>query len=926
MMGTGSKTRPDTARSFEMKPNFALTLSFEGISLLRRAFPGWANLGEVSLDSADLMGDLASLRAKAPDDAQVKLVLPNDQIKFITLPAPDGDPEEAARNALTGATPYEVGDLSYDFAVSDGQMQIAAVARETLAEAEAFAGEHGFTPICFVAIPEDGTFTGEPFFGPTAHARSRLTAGESIERDSAPIRIISAPATPKAADTPKPVPAPIPKPAVNEAATDKAAETAPATPEPAPAPKAEPTPESEQPEPVSAPPEDMPEEKSAATASGFATIRAARADTPDGSAPKLSGASRLTTLDGTEIPKAAPSVTPPDADTNAGAKSGAHVTDDGLDIPPVPAPRMEPALDAPAIAAAAASLIPDPETRLATPEADIAPPPPKTGSFFSRRRPKEQPDAEVATTQAQKDALRSRRDREKERMTVFGARGHEVGGKPKFLGLILTAVLLLFLVGVAAWASVFLDDGLARLFGGPKDIKVSEVSAGDETPEEAAQTEIIPLPSGTGEELAALTPDAQDVTPLPAVTPLPERPEALSPSEALARYAATGIWQVAPQPPTGDGPAIGTTEVYEAAIDPGLRLSEASRPVSPPNREMPLATQLDPPPAGVLFEFDSRGFIRAVQDGIVSPEGVRLVAGRPALLPPEGFFDRLPAAPEPEATMTEAALTPADEPALDVAEAEAAQTPTPEDGAETNFAADPALAGLRPRARPEGLAPEDGAAAETDAQTETATLSEADAALAALRPRVRPAEITAAAESAVETPPEQNASAATLRSDGGAATPLIDTEALNRALTDAAQAAAPIDPSLFENPTPQAVTASLTPNTRPSDFASTVERAQEQTAATPVRVAQVLTPSLPSRASVARQATQKNAINLRKINLIGVYGSPNSRRALVRLGNGRYKKVQVGDRLDGGQVAAIGDSELRYVKRGRNLTLQMPQG
>ena len=914
MMGAGSKTRPDTARSFEMKPNFALTLSFEGISLLQRAFPGWTNLGEVSLASGDLPGDLASLRAKAPADAQVKLVLPNDQIKFITLPAPDGDPEEAARDALTGATPYEVDDLSYDFAVSDGQMQIAAVARETLAEAEAFAGEHGFTPICFVAIPENGTFTGEPFFGPTAHARSRLTPGESIERDSAPIRIISAPATPKAADTPKPVPASIPKPAVNEAATDKAAETAPAKPEP-------------KPEPDAAPPEDTPEEKSTAPASGFATIRAARADTPDGSAPKLSGASRLTTLDGTEIPKAAPSVTPPDADTNAGARSGAHVTDDGLDIPPVAAPRTEPALDAPAIAAAAASLIPDPETRLATPEADIAPPPPKTGSLFSRRRPTQPPETGVATTPAQKEALRSRRDREKERMTVFGARGHEVGGKPKFLGLILTAVLLLFLVGVAAWASVFLDDGLARLFGGPKDIKVSEVSAGDETPEEAAQTEIIPLPSGTGQDLAALTPDAQDVSPLPAVTPLPELPEALSPSEALARYAATGIWQVAPEPPSGDGPTIGATEVYETATDPGLRLSEASRPVSPPNREVPVAAQLDPPPAGVLFEFDSRGFIRAVQDGIVSPEGVRLVAGRPALLPSEGFFDRLPAAAEPEGTVTEAALTPAEEPALDAAEAETAEPLTPEDAAETNFAADPALAGLRPRARPDGLGPEDGAAAETEAQTETATLSEADAALAALRPRARPAEITAsAAASAAETPPEQNASAATLRSDGDAATPLIDTEALNRALTDAAQAAAPIDPSLFENPTAQAVTASLTPNTRPSDFASTVERAQEQTAATPVPVAQVLTPSLPSRASVARQATQKNAINLRKINLIGVYGSPNSRRALVRLGNGRYKKVQVGDRLDGGQVAAIGDSELRYVKRGRNLTLQMPQG
>jgi hypothetical protein len=70
----------------------------------------------------------------------------------------------------------------------------------------------------------------------------------------------------------------------------------------------------------------------------------------------------------------------------------------------------------------------------------------------------------------------------------------------------------------------------------------------------------------------------------------------------------------------------------------------------------------------------------------------------------------------------------------------------------------------------------------------------------------------------------------------------------------------------------------------------------------------------------------KNAINLRAVNLIGVYGKPSSRRALVRLSNGRYQKVKVGDRIDGGRVSAIGDAELRYKKGSRNLTLKMPKG
>ena len=70
----------------------------------------------------------------------------------------------------------------------------------------------------------------------------------------------------------------------------------------------------------------------------------------------------------------------------------------------------------------------------------------------------------------------------------------------------------------------------------------------------------------------------------------------------------------------------------------------------------------------------------------------------------------------------------------------------------------------------------------------------------------------------------------------------------------------------------------------------------------------------------------RNAINLNAINLIGVYGQPSSRRALVRMSDGRYRKVKVGDTLDGGRVSAIGDGQLSYTKGGRNHTLVMPKG
>ena len=62
------------------------------------------------------------------------------------------------------------------------------------------------------------------------------------------------------------------------------------------------------------------------------------------------------------------------------------------------------------------------------------------------------------------------------------------------------------------------------------------------------------------------------------------------------------------------------------------------------------------------------------------------------------------------------------------------------------------------------------------------------------------------------------------------------------------------------------------------------------------------------------------------MNLIGVSGTSSQRRALVRLPSGRFVTVEVGDRLDGGQVAAIGESSLQYVKRGRTITLDVPTG
>lgn len=127
-----------------------------------------------------------------------------------------------------------------------------------------------------------------------------------------------------------------------------------------------------------------------------------------------------------------------------------------------------------------------------------------------------------------------------------------------------------------------------------------------------------------------------------------------------------------------------------------------------------------------------------------------------------------------------------------------------------------------------------------------------------------------------------------------------------------------------------AIATSKAPRDRPANFANLVDRATRQRATTTATTAaaavapQSVTPSIPSSASVARQATVTNAINLRRVNLIGVSGKPSNRQALILMPSGRTRQVRVGDRLDGGTVVAISESQLQYQKRGTNKTLKLP--
>ena len=142
-----------------MTPNFALILDYDAISLLIRQGTSWRSLGAVSLETADLAEALEALRVQAEalagDEAlRSTLVLPNSLILYTSTEAGE-DARENARRAgrvLDGATPYALEDLVFDWKARGDDLLVAAVARETLDEAEGFAQLHGFGPLSLSLI------------------------------------------------------------------------------------------------------------------------------------------------------------------------------------------------------------------------------------------------------------------------------------------------------------------------------------------------------------------------------------------------------------------------------------------------------------------------------------------------------------------------------------------------------------------------------------------------------------------------------------------------------------------------------------------------------------------------------------------------------------------------------------------------------
>ncbi len=983
-----------------MKPTFALDLSRESIGLLHRTPKGWLPLGEVAFDAPDLAEALDYLRKTAlgmsPMGMATKVVIPNSQILYTEVHAPGPSRDEKRRQimaALDGRTPYDVADLVIDWSGKGATVKVAVVARETLTEAEAFATEHRLNPVSFVAIPVEGAFVGEPWFGPTSIAPTILAEGETVDRDRDAVVILQRelPVTEQPNIVPQPdladkVPAddppqvdPVPEVALQVATVaDSPPATIPATiiddDDPLPGleaalnadvpplavraiPAPDPIPSDDDPvRDVTA----VPDAAAAASPPAAAELSAATEveeapfahvtdntvfpEADDDVQPIPAGKTITATDLDDDLPPA-----PPSAAMVAFASrrvAGTSVADPAVVTGEAPArafgkPVEElPALSRPALAPArpqpATSVRSGPNKSFVGPV--TAPSIPGMRKVKSKGLPLADVPRPASISAAGAKTLTKPGG-------TFGARTPQ-RGRPRFLGMILTALLLVFLALLAAWSSFYLaqgdqpvdDPAVADVAGEMIPGVDDEMLADMQDPE--GMTDALPEAEGAGLPRAdtIATEAAPDAS--PEVNLATEEPADLPAADPRPEAVAETVPESAPEPApqtevttdlvAAQAPAEDKDEIFLAAMTaPPPALDALALPVPQAVADAPPDAPVPPPPYGTVYQFGADGLLRPTPDGILSPDGVFLVAGKPTLLPP-ARSDLVTAAAEAAAALS-TPVAAANDPAPVVGSPPlAALSPpggTPNSAVTAPAPADPALAGFRPRPRPENpiankpvATPEDGATVITAVGPD----------FAGLRPLPRPATVLAAASSS--------------RPAATDATDLGSQGASLAAQRDAALAAAAAE----ESANPSIIAISRRPAARPRDLSRAVEAAvaaavrepapEEVAAAEPALTLKPeeqdeidepetasAAPRIPTRANVAKQATFANAINLSKTNLIGVYGSQSKRYALIRQSNGRYKKVRVGDRIDGGTVQAITQNEVRYQKGGKLIALKMPK-
>ena len=418
----------------------------------------------------------------------------------------------------------------------------------------------------------------------------------------------------------------------------------------------------------------------------------------------------------------------------------------------------------------------------------------------------------------------------------MAANGRATPKQRRYLILMLAAVLVALLALIAVWSSLSLGTNGAD----NSPATPAAVTAQSSTSPPAASN----LPSAQDEAVA----DGQSVEPATATVPKTTSADAAKTNELGAGEETTTVPKV-----------NGKDEIFLAGADtPPVSQDPIALPALVGGADSPPILPAAPPPYGANLTSDEPpARLTPTPEGVITPEGVLIIAGQPPKVPPARPADLVPSV--------------------------APQTAT----AEAVLAQDPSFVGKRPRARPADLVPVASIAPDPNVPA-------LDSRFASLRPQARPTDLT---------PPAPAPDALVAEGVVLSSSPLPP--------------ARPADVTTGIN---DAVAVALNQDTVAD------QPAADQPAAEPEPEADVEAPAptLPTNASVAKQATERNALNANRVALLGIFGTPTSRYAMVRLASGRVKKVQVGDTVEGGRIAGITAEAVKYQKGSRIVTLSLP--
>lgn len=127
--------------------------------------------------------------------------------------------------------------------------------------------------------------------------------------------------------------------------------------------------------------------------------------------------------------------------------------------------------------------------------------------------------------------------------------------------------------------------------------------------------------------------------------------------------------------------------------------------------------------------------------------------------------------------------------------------------------------------------------------------------------------------------------------------------------------------SLDMSPGPGAVAAAPSARTRPKSIAPKPKAVARNTSS--AKTVRAPARGKPTGRGLANAATLSGAIQLDKTSLLGVFGTSKNRRALLRMADGRMKRVSQGEVIDGWVVSRIQATSMRMTRGAdvRNLNL-----